>query len=76
MALPDKPTITCLVAYPWRDGEYVVWGQPVSLELAAALKAVGWAVLVDPMTERDLATWERVAAVVALTPSQEGSHED
>lgn len=54
----DRPVIHCLVSYEWKDGEFT---EPalVSLELAAELKERGYAVVVDPADERDLATFER-----------------
>jgi hypothetical protein len=55
----DKPVIRCLVAYPYIEGDFTE-AAVVSLEVAAELAEKGWAVLVDPMTERDLAAWERV----------------
>lgn len=58
--MADRPVIRCLVAYPVPDGSFVVWCVPVSLELAAESKTLGWQVLVDPASEIDLATWERV----------------
>lgn len=55
----DKPVIRCLVAlqiHEWLFTESAL----VSLDLAAELKEKGWVVLVDPMDERDLASWERI----------------
>lgn len=54
----DRPQIRCLVAIEVAEGIFTESGL-VSLELAAELKEKGYAVLVDPADEADLATFER-----------------
>jgi hypothetical protein len=55
----DKPRLRALVAFDLHDGCFTD-SAFVGLDLAAELAAKGYAVLVDPQDERDLAMWERL----------------
>lgn len=54
----DRPRVRCLVSLEIHPGVFTA-SAVVGLELAAELRGKGYAVLVDPADERDLATWER-----------------
>lgn len=56
-----RPKIRCLVAFPMKDGH--VWPlkpNVVTLVEAVAYKKLGYAVLVDPEDEAELARWEQL----------------
>lgn len=54
----DRPRVRCLVSLEICPGVFTDSAE-CSLELAAELRGKGYAVLVDPADERDLASWER-----------------
>jgi len=59
-----RPLVHCLVSIELHPG-FFTDAAVVSLELAAELREKGYAVLVDPADERDLAMWERLQRSIA-----------
>ncbi len=58
--MEDRPTVRALVGWMLPNGEFVVRKNVVSLEQAADYAQYGWAVLVDPMDESQLARWNQL----------------
>lgn len=63
MDAESRPPVHCLVA--WFSPVFGLVGEPkvMPLEDAADYAQAGWAVLVDPADERDLATFERAQRI-------------
>lgn len=64
MEYKARPIIHCLVAYFVAPFGCVMEPRMMPLEDAAEYARFGFAVLVDPEDERDLATWERYQRIM------------
>lgn len=67
----DRPPIRCLVAYFSPTFGLLTIPRVISLAEAADRAAMGYAVLVDPADECDLATYERQHRIGVLPTSEQ-----
>ena len=55
-----RPEIRCLVAFQLPDGRFIIRRELADLATAEEFHRYGWAVLLDPDTEAQLARWQQI----------------